>query len=251
MTEEADMIKNPRKQRSRLLLVFSCVLMLAGFASLGAVVYDWTSPSDDTELADSAQEIQDSWSQDDSDVDAEEALIEHDDAEEAKEEEDTNDEDSEESDEPTSPPYEIGEEVGVIKIPAFGEEYAVPIVYGVSDDELDQGVGMYPDFAMPGDEGNFGLAGHRTGENSTFYSLPELSEGDEIIIETEDHIYTYVTTKEATETEVDKSETWVLDDPDIPDDVEESITLTTCASLYPGQPERFALFGELDSVEER
>ena len=49
--------------------------------------------------------------------------------------------------------------------------------------------GHYPNTAMPGDEGNFAVAGHRT--LGIFFNLDMLGKGDEILVETGEGRYVY------------------------------------------------------------
>src|SRR5699024_4377121 len=53
------------------------------------------------------------------------------------------------------------------------------------------GVGRYPNSAMPGDVGNFSVAGHRVTYGKPFNQIAELRPGDEIIVQTKDGFYTY------------------------------------------------------------
>lgn len=103
---------------------------------------------------------------------------------------------------PTEDPEEIpvlpeagdGEIFGVMHIPRFGSDYAVPMAGGVSRaTTLDPiGIGHYPGTQMPGAVGNTAYAAHRTGYGGApFYRIGELRVGDAIVIETEDGWYTY------------------------------------------------------------
>jgi sortase A len=54
------------------------------------------------------------------------------------------------------------------------------VVEGVTVADLQRGPGHYPGTALPGQPGNFAVAGHRTTYGAPFFSLDELLAGDEI-----------------------------------------------------------------------
>lgn len=87
-----------------------------------------------------------------------------------------------------------GQEFGVLWVPRFGADYSVPIGGGVSRSRtLDTiGLGHYPGTQMPGEEGNFAVAGHRTTYGGApLYDIDKLRVGDPIIVETEAGWYVY------------------------------------------------------------
>lgn len=86
----------------------------------------------------------------------------------------------------------LGEGFARIRIPAFGADFVKVVIEGTDPDELQQGPGHYVDSAMPGELGNFALAGHRVGKGSPFLDLDKLMPGDTIVIETADTWFTYV-----------------------------------------------------------
>ncbi|MEV0004221.1 class E sortase [Micromonospora sp. NPDC050980] len=77
------------------------------------------------------------------------------------------------------PPAE-GKPVAGLYIPKLDKHWVV--VEGVSPDDIRYAPGHYPDSAMPGEVGNFSVAGHRI--RSTFWQLDELKNGDAIVVET-------------------------------------------------------------------
>ena len=77
-----------------------------------------------------------------------------------------------------------GDAIALLRIPAFGARYEVPIVTGTSLAVLSRGVGHYQSSAMPGQVGNFAIAGHRITHGQPFARLLELTKGDQIIVET-------------------------------------------------------------------
>jgi sortase A len=92
------------------------------------------------------------------------------------------------------PPIEepaSGEVFATLHIPRLGQE--VRIAEGTATwESLDLGmVGHYNDTAMPGDIGNFPVAGHRGSHGAPFMNLPEMQVGDAVVVETPDGWYTY------------------------------------------------------------
>lgn len=85
----------------------------------------------------------------------------------------------------------LGDGLGFIRIPALGADYVRVVVEGTNAAELEQGPGHYVNSALPGELGNFALAGHRVGKGSPFLDLDRLLPGDAIVIETADMWFTY------------------------------------------------------------
>nr|WP_244206031.1 class E sortase [Micromonospora chalcea] len=73
-----------------------------------------------------------------------------------------------------------GKPVAGLYIPKFDKHWVV--VEGVTPNDIRYAPGRYPDSAMPGEVGNFAVAGHRI--RSTFWRLDELKTGDAIVVET-------------------------------------------------------------------
>ena len=66
------------------------------------------------------------------------------------------------------------------------------IVTGIDDNTLQYFLGHFPDSAMPGEVGNFAVAGHRVSDyTDAFINLYKVKAGDEVIINTRDKKYTY------------------------------------------------------------
>ncbi|SDF96748.1 sortase A [Blastococcus aurantiacus] len=86
---------------------------------------------------------------------------------------------------------DVGEPFAVLHVPALGNDYSRVIVEGTAQDQLDQGPGHYIDTAMPGQQGNFAVAGHRVGRGSPFVDLDRLRPGDAIVVETGSDWFTY------------------------------------------------------------
>lgn len=88
--------------------------------------------------------------------------------------------------------YQSGElAFAVLYIPRFGEDYMVPVFQGTTKSVLKKGIGHYQFTAMPGELGNFAVAAHKSLNGGFFYNIDQLEPDDEIIVETEQYLYTY------------------------------------------------------------
>ncbi|GAB2654606.1 class E sortase [Prescottella soli] len=93
-------------------------------------------------------------------------------------------------DEPVAPPTPaLGEGFARVHIPALDAAYAV--VEGTRNEDLRAGPGHYVDTQMPGEPGNFALAGHRIGTGAVFQYLDRLDACDAVVVETEFRWVTY------------------------------------------------------------
>ena len=106
---------------------------------------------------------------------------------------------------------ETGTAITLLRIPKFGPDWEKPVVEGVGKDELSRGIGHYPQTALPGEPGNFAIAGHRVTHGSPFRKLLELTKGDQVIVETADAVYTYELDGSPKDLTVKPADTWVLD----------------------------------------
>lgn len=70
--------------------------------------------------------------------------------------------------------------------PPSDQIFAYAIVQGADDESLLAGPGHYVDTQMPGEPGNFAVAGHRVGKGAPFNDLGNLNSCDAIVIETRD-----------------------------------------------------------------
>lgn len=86
---------------------------------------------------------------------------------------------------------ELGDALARMYIPAFGSDYQFAIIEGVSEEDLLAGPGRYPDTQLPGQPGNFAVAGHRVGKGAPFNDLGNLSACDAIVVETKTQWLTY------------------------------------------------------------
>ena len=73
------------------------------------------------------------------------------------------------------------DKIGVIEIPNLGVQHL--IVEGTGKEEIKKNVGHFEDTAMPGEYGNFAVAGHRNNlYNEVFKGLADVEIGTQIII---------------------------------------------------------------------
>jgi LPXTG-site transpeptidase (sortase) family protein len=80
-----------------------------------------------------------------------------------------------------------GKAIARLYIPRLGKQWIV--VQGVTPADIRFAPGHYPTSAMPGQVGNFSVAGHRT--PAIFWDLDQVRDGDEIVVETKDTWYVY------------------------------------------------------------
>ncbi|SDF70196.1 sortase A [Blastococcus fimeti] len=140
-----------------------------------------------------------------------------------------------------------GEGFAFVHIPELGATWSRAIVEGVDEDDLQAGPGHYPNSAMPGEIGNFAVAGHRNGQGSPFVDLDELEVGDPVIIETADSWFVYrVTSNEivppSTAAAIRPVPGGTMDD----QPTEAYLTLTTCHPEFSVR-ERLIVHALLDS----
>jgi sortase A len=85
----------------------------------------------------------------------------------------------------------FGDAFAIVRIPRFGADYARPVIEGTDRDVLRRGVGHYQASAMPGQVGNFSVAGHRTTFGRPFHNIDRLRKGDVIVVETKTSFVVY------------------------------------------------------------
>jgi sortase A len=85
----------------------------------------------------------------------------------------------------------IGSGIANIYIPRLGSDYHFTIVEGTDDASLEKGPGHYLNTQLPGQVGNFAIAGHRVGKGEPFLNLDQLKPGDAMVIETEHTWFIY------------------------------------------------------------
>ncbi len=84
-----------------------------------------------------------------------------------------------------------GEGFAKIRIPVLGADYVFTVVEGTDPDDLYIGPGHYPETQLPGEQGNFAVAGHRVSKGSPFNDLGLLHSCDAIVVETQDDWFVY------------------------------------------------------------
>jgi sortase A len=90
-----------------------------------------------------------------------------------------------------APTLPDGKGIAFLYIPRLGPDYGWAIVQGTSDADLEKGPGHYIGTALPGQVGNFALAGHRVGKGEPFLNLDHLQAGDPVIVQTESEWFVY------------------------------------------------------------
>ena len=151
-----------------------------------------------------------------------------------------------------------GQAGALVRIPRFGDDYVMPVLEGVTDDNLAGGFAHFEESAAPGQRGNYALAGHRITHGEPLRGMADLEPGDEVLVETRDTVYTYVLDTDPEDLVVGFEEVWVLaaqpTNPD-PDGVgptadDRLLTLTTCAELF-HTDDRMIAFGHLVSAADK
>ncbi|WP_155054849.1 class E sortase [Streptomyces blattellae] len=134
----------------------------------------------------------------------------------------------------------------------------VPVAEGTSKrNVLDKGyVGHYSGTQQPGQAGNFALAGHRNTHGEPFRYVNRLGKGDEVLVETEDAVYTYAVDRTLAQTSA--RDTGVIQP--VPrstvrpghgyNDPGYYLTLTTCTPEYTSRY-RLVVWGKLLSMRPR
>ena len=146
---------------------------------------------------------------------------------------------------PSKPPV-AGKPIAGLYIPKFDKHWIV--VEGVGPKDIRYAPGHYPGSAMPGQIGNFSVAGHRN--RATFWRLDELRKGDPIIVESKSEWYIYRVTQlrivKPHQTEV------VAPVPGRPGakPTKAMLTLTTCNPKFDNY-ERLIVHAELDRTDPR
>jgi len=232
--EETPTPRRPRRSLSALTVV-GVLLLVAGLGCLGWVAWQYfgTNVTSEKAFQQEASQLRDTWSQSTDETGGQPG------ATQGKGE--------------LTPAVIPGDAIALLRIPAFGADYEVPILFGTDLSFLNRGVGHYTSTAQPGEIGNFAVAGHRVTHGQPFSRLLELDAGDEVIVETRAAIHTYVMDGSPRNLTVDDTETWVLDsDPHHPgaEATEALLTLTTCQDLF-HSPDRSVGFAHLAKTVEK
>jgi LPXTG-site transpeptidase (sortase) family protein len=142
----------------------------------------------------------------------------------------------------------VGEPFGLVYIPRLhSKAWAQPLLHGIDDQQLNAGIGHFPLSAMPGQIGNFAIAGHRATHGEPFAYVDQLEPGDEVIIRTNSGWFVYVLKKDRI---VKPEDVWVVDPvPGKPSaaPTQALLTIVTCEPRL-GSSSRWIWWGELLEV---
>lgn len=123
--------------------------------------------------------------------------------------------------------YKNGDVVGVLNIPKI--DLLVIIKRGVDEEVLKYGVGHFENTPMPGESGNFSVAGHSAYTTNKFFSnLDKLDIGDEIYVLSNNINHKYIVNSIEV---VKPEEVGVVESTDTS---KKEITLVTCTPKYVG-----------------
>ncbi|WP_374114120.1 class E sortase [Bifidobacterium sp. ESL0763] len=141
-----------------------------------------------------------------------------------------------------------GDLIAQIYIPRFGNQWQRNIVEGTDMPQLNEhGVGHYTQSQMPGQVGNFAVAGHRNGYGQPFGDVDKLDAkaGDTIIVRTKDYWYVYQYT--SYEVVTPDQVRVIAPNPQNPSaaPTQRLITLTTCEPKYSTPTHRWISYGKL------
>ena len=147
-----------------------------------------------------------------------------------------------------------GKAFAIMTIPRLGAHWFSPVIEPkgktIALDELAEGVVHYNGTALPGQVGNFAVAGHRATHGQPFADLNLVRIGDRVIVETQDAVYTYVVDNDPNKTIVLPTAVWVLQPvPGHPaaTPTQALMTLTTCNPRW-NSSHRMIVFGHLVST---
>ncbi len=89
--------------------------------------------------------------------------------------------------------YDLEEGKGFAKLylPSLGPDVHFTVLEGTSDKILESGPGHYKGTALPGEPGNFSIAGHRVGMGAPFNDLDLLGSCDAMVVETKAAWFVY------------------------------------------------------------
>lgn len=89
---------------------------------------------------------------------------------------------------------ETGDGLNVLHIPRLGDDWKWVVVEGVDIKNLNKAPGHFPETALPGQVGNYAVAGHRATHGEPFANLDRMVAGDKVYVESSDGWFTYQVT---------------------------------------------------------
>ena len=123
--------------------------------------------------------------------------------------------------------------IAIMEIPSI--KLKQPVVEGITEDVIKYFLGKFPESTMPGEVGNFAVAGHRVSDfTDAFINLYKVKPGDNVIVTTKYGKYTYEVEESFI---VEPEQVEVLENADY-----EKITLITCTI---GSKRRVIVTGKL------
>ena len=155
---------------------------------------------------------------------------------------------------PPVPVLRNGDNVAILHIPRLGSDVndaGIPVLEGVGLDILNKATGHYPGTALPGQVGNFAVAGHRKTHGEPFRHLDEMRAGDLVYVETAQDWYT--DRIDADPVIVQPTDLAVVDpvpgEPGVPP-TQDLMTLTTCNPWW-SSTQRMIVTGHLIATRPR
>lgn len=140
-----------------------------------------------------------------------------------------------------------GQNFAIIRIPALGSEWVRTISEGTSPQILDRlGTGHYEGTELPGEPGNFAIAGHSGNKWTPFARYREITDGEMIEVETFDRNFTYQVVETVTVSETNLKTVYENPSLKLDTDGESWLTITTCVTGGPDD-KRIAIFAKLVS----
>ena len=145
----------------------------------------------------------------------------------------------------------VGDYFAVIRIPALGNDWLHTVSEGTTPEILDDlGVGHYEGTELPGEPGNFALAGHSGSSWTPFAKLDDVAIGEYVELETfsRKYVYEVIDTETVEETDVKT----VYDNPEFGKKTldDQWLTITTCLTDGP-QNLRYVVYAKLVSESAR
>lgn len=150
---------------------------------------------------------------------------------------------------PNQPPLQVkrNKAFAVMYIPALGKHWAKAVIEGSALSDLKGTLGHYPQTQLPGQLGNFAVAGHRATNGQPLADIPKLVTGSLVYVHTAQAWYVYrITSHKIVAPDAVSVLLPVPDRPSIKA-TEAKITITTCNPRW-ASFQRWIVFGTLQSA---